>query len=158
MKMISIDVVSESSLWSKKIKKTNVFFNSLVKVFPKKYRFIKKKVSLTILLSNNKNIKKLNKKFRNKNKSTDVLSFPSEKQINIKKSPYIGDIVISYEFMNKPKVLSVLEFENKVTKIFIHGFLHLLGYDHIKLKDFKEMLTEEEKIYKIIETKIAKLD
>ena len=126
-------------------------------VFPKKYQFIKKKVSLTILLSDNKNIKKLNKKFRNKNKATDVLSFPSEKQINIKKSPYIGDIVISYDFMNKPKVLSILEFKNKVTKIFIHGFLHLLGYDHIKLKDFKVMLIEEEMIYQTIKKKIAKI-
>jgi probable rRNA maturation factor len=154
--MISIDVVSESSLWTKKIKKPHIFFNSLVKVFPKKYRFIKKKVSLTILLSNNKNIKRLNKRFRNKNKSTDVLSFPSEKKINIKKSPYIGDIVVSYEFMNKPKALSALEFKSKVIKIFIHGFLHLLGYDHIKLKDFKEMLIQEEKIYQTIEKKIAK--
>jgi probable rRNA maturation factor len=155
--MINIDVVSESNLWNKRIKKPNFFFNSLVKVFPKKYRFIKKKVSLTILLSNNKNIKRLNRKFRNKNKSTDVLSFSSEKKLNIKKSPYIGDIIISFEFMNKPKTLSTLEFNSKVTKIFIHGFLHLLGYDHIELKDFKKMLTEEEKIYKTIETKIARL-
>ena len=59
--------------------------------------------------------------------------------------------------MNKPKGLSTLEFKNKVSKIFIHGFLHLLGYDHIKLKDFREMLIEEEKIYKTIETKIVKL-
>ena len=154
--MISIDVVSESKLWSKKIKKPDVFFNSLVQVFPKKYRFIKKKVSLTILLSNNRNIKKLNKRFRNKDTSTDVLSFPSEKKINIKKTPYIGDIVVSYEFMNKPKASSALEFKSKVTKIFIHGFLHLLGFDHIKLKDFKEMLIEEEKIYQAIEKKIAK--
>ena len=155
--MINIDVVSESNLWRKKIKKPHIFFNSLVKVFPKKYRFIKKKVSLTILLSNNKNIKKLNKKFRNKNKSTDILSFPSEKKINIKKSPYIGDIIVSYEFMNKPKTLSSLEFKSKVTKIFIHSFLHLLGYDHIKLKDFKKMLIEEERIYQTIEKKIVKL-
>ena len=155
--MINIDVVSESSIWKKKIKKADVFFNSLVKKFPKKHRFDKKKIGLTILLSNNKNIKKLNKKFRNKNKATDVLSFPSEKRLNIKKSPYIGDIVISYEFINKPKTLSVLEFKNRVIKVFIHGFLHLLGYDHIKLKDFKEMLIEEEKIYQTIEKKIVKL-
>jgi len=143
--MISIDVVSENDLWNKKIKKTDIFFNSLAKVFPKKYRFNKKKVSLTILLTNNKIIKKLNKKFRNKNKATDILSFPSQKKINIKKSPYIGDIAISYEFMNK------------VTKIFIHGFLHLLGYDHIKLKDFKVMLIEEEKIYQTIKKKITQI-
>ena len=155
--MIRINVVSENNLWIKKIKKPDIFFNSLAKVFPKKYRFIKKKVSLTILLSSNKNIKRLNKKFRNKNKSTDVLSFPSEKKLNIKKTPYIGDIIVSYDFMNKPKDLNSKEFKNKVTKIFIHGFLHLLGYDHSKLKDFKKMLIEEEKIFKNIETKIAKL-
>ncbi len=109
------------------------------------------------MLSNNKNIKKLNKKFRNKNKPTDVLSFPSEKKFDIKKSSYLGDIVISYEFMNKSKTLSSLEFKDKVIKIFIHGFLHLLGYDHIKLKDFKKMLLEEEKIYKFVRTKIAKI-
>tara|TARA_B110000259_G_scaffold185001_1_gene233172 strand:- start:485 stop:955 length:471 start_codon:yes stop_codon:yes gene_type:complete len=154
--MINVDVISEGNLWSKKIKKKDIFFNTLVSYFPKKYKFIKKKVSLTVLLSNNKNIKKLNKKFRNKNKPTDVLSFPSEKKLNIKKYPYLGDIIISYEFMNKPKTLKNLKFKNKVIKIFIHGFLHLLGYDHIKMKDFKKMLKEEEKIYKATKTKVDK--
>jgi len=55
--MINVEVVSENSLWLKKIKKKNIFFNSIVSLFPKKYKFIKKKISLTILLSNNKNIK-----------------------------------------------------------------------------------------------------
>jgi len=155
--MISVGVVSENNLWNKKIKKKDIFFNALVKFFPKKYRFIKKNLSLTVLLSNNKNIKKLNKKFRNKNKPTDVLSFPAEKKINIKKNYYLGDIIISYEFIDKSKKLSNLEFKKKVVKIFIHGFLHLLGYDHIKLKDFKKMIKEEEKIYKLINTKIINL-
>ena len=155
--MINVDVFSESKLWGKKIKKKEFFFNTLVSFFPKKYRFIKKKVSLTILLSNNRNIKRLNKKFRDKNKSTDILSFPFEKKVNLKKSSYLGDIVISYEFMDKSKKLDNLEFKDRVIKIFIHGFLHLLGYDHIKTKDFKKMLKEEEKIYKIIKTKIVKL-
>ena len=59
--------------------------------------------------------------------------------------------------MNKPKALSASEFKNKVAKIFIHGFLHLLGYDHIKLKDFKVMLIEEEKIYNAIKKRIVKI-
>ena len=155
--MINIDIVSESNLWNKKIKKKNIFFNSIISFFPKKYKFIKKKVSLTILLSNNKNIKRLNKKFRNKNKPTDVLSFPFEKKLDIKKFTYLGDIVISYEFMNKPKTLGNLEFKNKVTKIFIHGFLHLLGYDHTKLKDFKKMRIEENKIYEAVRTQVDKI-
>ena len=82
------------------------------------------------------------------------MSFPFEKKINIKKNSYLGDIIISYEFMNKPKFLTNLEFKRKVTKIFIHGFLHLLGHDHIKLKDYKKMLRQEEKIYEFINTKI----
>jgi len=61
--MIKIDIVSECTLWSKKIKKNNTFFSSIIKFFPKKYKFIGKKINLTILLSNNKNIKKLNKDF-----------------------------------------------------------------------------------------------
>ena len=65
--------------------------------------------------------------------------------------------MISYEFMDKSKKLDNLQFMDKVIKIFIHGFLHLLGYDHVKSKDFKKMLKEEEKIYKGIKTKIAKL-
>ena len=155
--MINIDVVSESNLWSMKIKKKNHFFKSVLSFFPKKYRFVGKKLNLTILLSDNKKIKRLNNKFRNNNKATDILSFPSEKKLNLKKSSYLGDIVISYEFMNKPKILNTMEFKHKVIKTFIHGFLHLLDYDHIKLKDFKKMIKEEEKIYKIIKLKIAKL-
>ena len=147
--MINIDVVSESSIWKKKIKKADIFFNSLAKVFPKKFRFIKKKISLTILLSNNKNIKKLNKKFRNKNKHTDILSFPFKQKKKLKED-YLGDIIISYNYMNKPKNLNTYDFKEKVTKIFIHGFLHLLGFDHIKKKDYLKMFSEEEKIFKSV--------
>jgi probable rRNA maturation factor len=152
--MINIEVVSESNLWNKRIKKKELFFNSLTNFFPKKYRFSKKKLNLTILLSNNKNIQKLNRKFRGKNKPTDTLSFPFEKKFNIKKSSYLGDIIISYEFLQKPKVLDNLEFKKKLIKIFIHGFLHLLGYDHIKLKDFRKMAKEEEEIYANVKKKI----
>ena len=152
--MINVEVVSDNKHWKKKLKKNSTFFNKLVKFFPKKYQFKNKKVSLTLLLSNNKNIKKLNKKFRKKNIATDVLSFPSEKKFNLKKNPYLGDIVISYEFLNKPKNLSNLEFRKKLIKIFIHAFLHLLGHDHVKLRDFKKMLKEEEKIYMFIKKKV----
>ena len=126
-------------------------------MFAKKIQIYKKKINLTVLLSSNSHIKKLNKKFRNKNKPTDVLSFPAEKKFNIKKNTYLGDIVISYEFMNKPKFSNNSDFKKRVIKIFVHGYLHLLGYDHIRLKDFKKMIKEEEQIYDIIKTKIIKL-
>ena len=128
-----------------------------MQIVPKKYQFVNKKIFLTLLLSNSKGTKILNKNFRNKNKATDILSFPLQKKIKLKNKSYLGDIIISYNFMNKPKNQSVKQFKEKTIKTFIHGFLHLLGFDHVKFKDYKKMLKEEEKIYEVVKTKIAKL-
>ncbi|MDB2446405.1 rRNA maturation RNase YbeY [Candidatus Pelagibacter bacterium] len=152
--MINIDVLSDEKAWSKKIKKKELFFKEICNFFPRKYQFPYKKITLSLLLSNNKCIKKLNKNFRNKNKSTDILSFPLAKKTKISKKTYIGDIIISYNFMNKPKSQNIKNFKKKVIKTFIHGYLHLLGFDHIKDKDYKRMLSEEEKIYKSVMLKI----
>ena len=105
------------------------------------------------MLSNNKKIKKLNKKFRNKNKATDILSFPLNDKINLKKNNYLGDIIISYNFMNSPKTKKSLIFKDRVIKTFIHGFLHLLGHDHLKNCDYKKMIKEEKKIYQSVMSK-----
>jgi probable rRNA maturation factor len=148
--MININVFSDEKAWSKKLKKKELFFNKVCKAFPKKYKFVNKKISLSLLLSNNKNIKKLNKTFRNKNKSTDILSFPLNKKLKISKQTYIGDIIISYNFINKPKFQKLKYFKEKLIKIFIHGFLHLLNFDHIKDKDYKKMLKEEDRIYQSV--------
>ena len=148
--MISIEVFSEEKAWSKKIRKKEIFFKKICKLFPRKYQFPNKEISLTLLLSNNRFIKKLNKDFRNKNKATDILSFPFNKKIKISKETYIGDIIISFNFMDKPKSQNLKIFREKVVKTFIHGYLHLLGFDHIKNKEYKKMLNEEEKLYKSV--------
>ena len=152
--MIKVNVLSEENSWSKKIKNKELFFNKICKHFPKKYKFVDKKIYFTLLLSNNKKIKILNKKFRNKNKSTDILSFPSSKKLKISKQTYLGDIIISFNFMNKPKSQTDKQFKEKIIKTFIHGFLHLLGFDHVKNKDYLKMLKEEEKIFKSVISKI----
>ena len=148
--MIKINVFSEEKAWSKRLKNKEFFFKKICQTFPKKYKFFNREVSFSLLLSNNLNIKKLNKNFRNKNKSTDILSFPFAKKTLISKKTYIGDIIISYNFMNKPRSQNIKNFKEKVIKTFIHGFLHLLGFDHIKDKDYKRMISEEEKIYKSV--------
>ena len=152
--MINTEVIVENSKWKKKIRNIEFFFSNILKNFPQKYQFKKKKVLLSILLSSNYKIKILNKKFRNKNKPTDILSFPINKSFS-KNQIYLGDIIISYEYMNQLKKKENLEFKKKVAKIFIHGFLHLVGYDHIKNKDYKIMNKEEIKIYNLIEKKIV---
>ena len=152
--MISINVFSEEKAWSKRLKNKDIFFNKICKAFPKKYKFLNKKVTFTLLLSNNKNIKKLNKVFRKKNKSTDILSFPLDKKIKISKNTYLGDIIISYNYLDKPRSQDLKSFKEKVTKLFIHGFLHLLGFDHKKNKDYSKMLKEENLLYKSVQSKI----
>ena len=153
--MININVFSDEKAWSKKLKNKEHFFKKICNSFPKKYKFVNKKISLTLLLSNNRNIKKLNKAFRKKNKSTDILSFPLNEKIKIMKDTYIGDIIISYNFMDKPKSQKLSLFKEKVIKTFIHGFLHLVGFDHIKNDDYKKMLKEEEYICKYVISKIG---
>ena len=152
--MISINVFSEEKAWSKKIKNKKFFFKKVCQNFPKKYKFTNKKISLSLLLSNNKYIKKLNKDFRNKNKATDILSFPLSEKKKIFKQTYIGDIVISYDFIDKPKSQDSKVFKQKLIKIFIHGFLHLLGFDHVKNKDYIKMLKVEKQIYQSVILKL----
>jgi len=152
--MININVFSEEKAWSKRLKNKDIFFKKICKAFPKKYKFLNKKVTVTLLLSNNKNIKNLNKVFRKKNKSTDILSFPLDKKIKIKKNTYLGDIIISYNYLDKPRSQDLKSFKEKVAKILIHGFLHLLGFDHKKNKDYSKMLKEENLLFKSVQSKI----
>ena len=56
--------------------------------------------------------------------------------------------------MNTPRIKEIKIFKDKVIKTFIHGFLHLLGFDHIKDKDYKKMIKEENKIYQAVISKI----
>ena len=143
--MISVNVLVDHKKWKKSLNKPQLFFDKILKRFPKKYFYSNKNVNFTLLLSNNTNIKKLNYKFRKKNNHTDVLSFPSFIKTDLKKELkkkeiYLGDIIISYQYIFPNKKIFVLEMT------FIHGFLHLLGFDHKKIKDFKIMNKEENKI------------
>ncbi len=137
--MIKANVILDYSKWKNKIKDPNKYFKKKFRKLSKNPYFKKKKQEFSILLTNNKKMKNLNYKFRKKNKTTDVLSFPMKNYIN--RNVYIGDIAISYEIINKRSKLSnfFLEFD----KIWVHGYFHLNGYDHKRLKDFKKMNKKE---------------
>ena len=133
--MIKANVILDYSKWKNKIKNPNNYLKKKLNKLSKIPYFKKKKQEFSILLTNSRKMKNLNFKFRRKNKPTDVLSFQSNDSV------YIGDIAISYEIINKRSKLSnfFLEFD----KIWIHGYFHLIGYDHKKLKDFKKMNKKE---------------
>ena len=151
--MIRINVIVKDKTWLKYIKNPDIYLKKKIKKIQRDRFFSNKKYSLSLQLSGEKEIKYLNNKFRKKNKPTDILSFPIKKMIN-KNFFYLGDIIISYEFMNRPQKINLAEFKKKVAKIFIHGFLHLKGYDHKKDNDFSKMQKEEIKIYNLVKNKI----
>ena len=147
--MIKVNVEVNSKFWHKKIKNPKKYFSEKLKKISKIVKFFKgKNITFTLLLTSSLNMKRLNKKFRNRNKSTDVLSFPFLSSNNLKfsrrKEFYIGDVAASYEIINSrsKKNNFFLEFD----KAWVHGLLHLVGYNHIKNKDYFKMNKIEKKI------------
>ena len=113
------------------------------------------KMYITIILTNSENIKKINMEYRNIDKETDVLSFPmfekNELDKKIKNKDFIyeevlGDIIISIKRVEEQAKEYGHSFERELSYMVVHGFYHLMGYDHIKEEDKLKMRSKEEKI------------
>jgi probable rRNA maturation factor len=142
--MIKINVITNYASWLNYIKNPDRYIdNKIKKLNIKNKKFKKNIIFCTLLLSGPIEIKNLNKKFRKKNKTTDVLSFPFYSKKNLKeklkkdKEVYLGDIIINFGKMDKQKDLAF--FKLHLNKLLIHGLVHLFGYDHKEEKDFKKM-------------------
>ena len=151
--MIKVNVEINNKSWHKKIKNKKYYFNKKLKKISQIPKIFKNKnITFTILLTNSSQMKKLNKKFRNKNKPTDVLSFPNFEKKNLRlvkqKNFYIGDIAISYEIIKSRSLKD--NFQSEFDKVWVHGLLHLVGFDHIKNKDYFKMKKIEKRILNLI--------
>ena len=118
------------------------------------------KLCMTIILTTPQNIRKINKEYRDIDKETDVLSFPMferdelDKKIENNDFEYedvLGDIVISIEKVKEQAEEYGHSFERELSYMLVHGFYHLMGYDHIEEEDKKVMRPKEEKILKSLE-------
>ena len=151
--MIKANVEINNKSWHKRINNPKKYFNQKLKKISKIIKFFRNRnITFTILLTNSLNMKKLNNKFRKLNQSTDILSFPSFSPKKLKlmkeKKIYIGDLAASYEIVNSKskKKNFFVEFD----KVWIHGLLHLAGYDHIEDRDYYKMNKIEKKILNLI--------
>ena len=153
--MIKINVITNNKNWLNYIKRPNYYLDKKIKKINLEEKIFKKKnLFCTLLLSGNKEIKYLNKKFRKKNKITDILSFPFYKKKDLikklkkEKELYLGDIIIN---LNKIKNKNIKKkFEIEFNRLWIHGLIHLFGHDHKKDKDFKKMHQVEKKYFKLV--------
>ena len=155
--MIKVEVLIKKMAWKKYISSPEKYLKKKLKKAEKKISIFKKnKLNFTVLLSGENEITRLNKKFRKKNKATDVLSFPfyQKKKLYelIKKEKnviYLGDIIINLnEIIKQSKNQS---FQVTFDKLWIHGLTHLLGYRHKSNRDFSLMKKIENKINKSIQ-------
>tara|TARA_B110000967_G_C18832849_1_gene535032 strand:+ start:723 stop:1184 length:462 start_codon:yes stop_codon:yes gene_type:complete len=151
--MLKINVIVKNNDWKKYIKNSEFYLNKRSLILQKKVKSFKKNnFNFSIVLSNSYELKKLNNKFRKKNKSTDILSFPFHekkflsKLIKKEKNIYLGDVIIN---LNKVKKKN---FELEFNKLWIHGLLHLFGYQHQKDKDYLKMQKLEKNFIKLINT------
>ena len=106
---------------------------------------------ITIRLTNDKEMLLLNKKWRNKNNTTNVLAFPNKDLLSDEQSIYLGDIVISYGELKKESLMRNISLIDHMIHLIVHGVLHLCGYDHANTKDEKAMINYE----KIILAKVG---
>ena len=142
--MIKANVIAGHLNWKRILKKPNNYLKQRLRILSKTAFFKRKNHVFSILLTNDKEMKNLNYKFRKKNTTTDVLSFPIK--IKNKRKLYVGDLAISYEIVRErsKETNFFLEFD----KLWIHGYLHLIGYDHKKKNDYEKMFKKEKLILK----------
>ncbi len=149
--MIKINVIVKDKNWFKYIKNPEAYLSRKIKKIQTDKFFGKKRYQFSLLLSEAKEIKYLNKKFRKKNKTTDILSFPSQNKKELKmlskfnSEIYLGDIIINFKKMNTS---SKLLFKRQLDVLWIHGLVHLFGHDHIKDTNYKKMAAIETKFLK----------
>lgn len=119
------------------------------------------KLWITVTLTTPKNIQKINQTYRGIDKATDVLSFPMFEKDELAKKlqrqeeteDILGDIIISLEKVEEQAKQYGHSFERELSYMLVHGFYHLMGYDHIEEKDKKKMRPKEEKILAQLELK-----
>ena len=148
--MIKINVILNNIFWKKYLKNPHSFIDQKINLLNKRNKLYKKNTLIcSLLLSGSEEIKKLNRKFRRKNKSTDILSFPFYKknQLDIKikkeKEIYLGDIILNLSKVKNKN--NKTKFKEELNKLWIHGLVHLFGHKHKKNKDFNIMNKIEKK-------------
>ena len=144
--MINFSLFCKSKHWSVRLVKIDTIIKNILK-FQKDLNFNKMiDYDCNLILTNNQLIKKMNYKFRKKNKATDVLTFISTVDLKKNKKQKICDIFLSAEVITKDAQKNNINFYNHLTHLFIHSFLHINGYVHDKVADFNRMKKIEIKV------------
>ena len=146
--MITFNLICDTNHWPVRLKKIKILIQNVLKF--KKDLYFKKKLNYdcNVVLTNDKLLKKMNNKYRNKNRATDVLTFVSEAKIGKNNRMKVCDIFFSAETIKNDAKKNGINFYNHFTHLIIHSFLHINGFVHDNFDDFNKMKKIEVKILK----------
>ena len=118
--------------------------------FAKKQENIEEEAELSVTFVDKDEIQEINKMYRDKDKVTDVISFALEEDepeiTGLDMPRILGDIIICTDVAKEQADNYGHSFERELGFLALHGFLHLLGYDHMNEQDEKEMFGRQEQI------------
>lgn len=134
----------------KKIEYENTI-NEVIEACFKEEKLNNRNLYINIILTTPTNIRQINKQYRNIDNETDVLSFPMFEKDEIEKidktiEEVLGDIIISIERVEEQAKEYGHSFTRELAYMVVHGFYHIIGYDHIEEEDRKQMRKKEEAI------------
>ncbi|RCL00253.1 MAG: putative rRNA maturation factor [Candidatus Tokpelaia sp. JSC188] len=148
--MITIDIAVHDKSWMDK-KSLKKLVTEIVEVTLKRLSMQHISSELSLVFTNNAEICYLNSAWRSQGKATNVLSFPAFPiKIGGKVGPMLGDIILARETIEQEATKQRKPFIHHLSHLIVHGFLHLLGYDHENDTDAAIMETIEQEIVKIL--------
>ena len=148
--MAKHNISVQSDLFTLPEKNIEIYMRECLSLLKKEHDILKGKIELSIVLTNDVEIKQLNTTYRSKAKATDVLSF-SQLKGELLQTPgltQLGDIIISMETALKQSIEYETSYSEEIARLLVHGLLHLLGYDHedVSKEEAEEMFLLQDQV------------
>ena len=139
MTTICPDIEQDSALWEQLIDAEAIAERALEAAVEMAGLTLLDGAELGILLSDDEHVKSVNQEWRGIDKPTNVLSFPAVEPTKLARAPFLGDIIIAYETVEREAKAEGKAFADHYAHLVVHGFLHLLGFDHVNEADAERM-------------------
>jgi probable rRNA maturation factor len=135
---IEIDIAIESGRWAA-VELDSLVASAVEAARAESHAALAASVEISLLFCDDARIRELNREWRRIDKPTNVLSFPAADPDRLAQSPLLGDIAIAFETVERESLDEQKSFEDHLSHMVVHGFLHLVGYDHEIADEAEEM-------------------
>jgi probable rRNA maturation factor len=140
------DVLLDDSRWSERLNLETLVNQAVQKAVEVTTPKLHPAAEVSFTFADDARIRELNLEWRDKDAPTNVLSFPASQAADLTKAPLLGDIILAYETIEREAAEEGKPFAHHATHMIVHGFLHLIGYDHMNDAEAAEMENFESEI------------